>query len=390
MPGEGSQTLRLFNVSSINAGDYYVKITNACGMVYSEYAVLMIQEPPTWDQVPLPQDQIIACGEMQEPEILTATGNFGAALDVDFQEVISDILCPGSYILTRTWEATDTCGFTISYTQIITVEDTQAPTLINPEITCQEYNQSNIIMNLVDAAAFDATSLVGDVAALYQDDCSELVVAELLNIFPGEENSDAFWSFTYEFSISDACGNPTSCEVVYSGGLLEVTGLVVTNTHCYGSEGVIIADDLTVEPSGDVTLIAGISVQLKPGVQVLSGGRLHAYISNQYCENQTPLVASQDENILSLFESDLPNHNSHSFKLYPNPTTGLFTLEFINTTITSPRQIEIYGMLGELILSKEISGEQRWQFNLADRAKGIYIVRVVQGSEIEITKVVKR
>jgi hypothetical protein len=57
---------------------------------------------------------------------------------------------------------------------------------------------------------------------------------------------------------------------------------------------------------------------------------------------------------------------------------------------TDTRLVEICSMISEQILSREISGEQSWRFDLADRAKGIYIVRVVQGSEIEMRRAVKQ
>ncbi len=68
----------------------------------------------------------------------------------------------------------------------------------------------------------------------------------------------------------------------------------------------------------------------------------------------------------------------------------MYAKSFTHFAITGTKLVEIYSMIGELIISREISGEQSWRFNLGDRAKGIYIVRVVQGSEIEIWKVVKQ
>jgi PKD repeat protein len=389
LAGEENSSLQLYNVSTANAGDYYVMVTNACDEIYSESATLTVQEPPSWEQNVFPEDQFAACADVPEAETLTATGNFGETLNVDFYEIITDSICVGNYILTRTWMATDSCGFTISHNQTITVEDTQAPVLINPEITCQELNQNKIMMNLEDAAAFDASALEGDVAALYQDDCSEPIIAVLSKTTPNEENSNAFWSFIYEFNISDGCGNPTCCEVVYSGGLLELSGLVVTDTHCYGSEGMIITGNLTVEPGGDITIIAGVSVQLKPDVQVMNVGRLHAHISNEYCEHPIPLVASKDKNILNHFEAELTNNNSHSFSLYPNPTLGKFTLEFNNAANSSTRLVEIYSMMGELVLSKEVIGNGTLKFDLSKQAGGVYIIRLTQDDKSILRKIVR-
>ncbi|WP_199732325.1 HYR-like domain-containing protein, partial [Flavobacterium macacae] len=60
---------------------------------------------------------------------LTATDNCGTAT-VAFTETTAAGTCAGSYILTRTWIATDLCGLTATHVQTITVQDTTAPTFV--------------------------------------------------------------------------------------------------------------------------------------------------------------------------------------------------------------------------------------------------------------------
>jgi hypothetical protein len=47
-------------------------------------------------------------------------------------------------------------------------------------------------------------------------------------------------------------------------------------------------------------------------------------------------------------------------------------------------------MLGKRIISDNIVGEKKHQFNLGDTPAGIYLVRIVTGGKIETIKLVKQ
>jgi hypothetical protein len=49
---------------------------------------------------------------------------------VDFKETRVDGSCVNSYVLTRTWTATDECGNTTTHKQTITVVDTTKPVFV--------------------------------------------------------------------------------------------------------------------------------------------------------------------------------------------------------------------------------------------------------------------
>jgi hypothetical protein len=53
-------------------------------------------------------------------------------------------------------------------------------------------------------------------------------------------------------------------------------------------------------------------------------------------------------------ETAEPETSESFFKVYPNPTTGMFTLEL--SEIASTVTVEIYGVMGEQILKQEVSG----------------------------------
>jgi len=75
-----------------------------------------------------------------------------------------------------------------------------------------------------------------------------------------------------------------------------------------------------------------------------------------------------------------------SAALFPNPTTGIFTIALTDNENT---HIEIYNGLGQKILGQVLPGE-RTLVNLKDHDRGIYLVRVVRDrSTIYSAKVVK-
>ncbi|WP_444542648.1 HYR-like domain-containing protein, partial [Flavobacterium orientale] len=78
----------------------------------------------------LPTNLNVQCdGDVPAAAVLTATDNCSDAT-VEFTEVITPGDCPGKYLVTRTWTATDCAGNSVSHTQKINVEDTIAPTFV--------------------------------------------------------------------------------------------------------------------------------------------------------------------------------------------------------------------------------------------------------------------
>ena len=72
--------------------------------------------------------------------------------------------------------------------------------------------------------------------------------------------------------------------------------------------------------------------------------------------------------------------------IYPNPTTGLFKLEFNGTVL----KIQIFNMLGEIVLHEEASGKNEIQIDISKNPPGIYFVRISSGEKIFSRKVIKQ
>jgi hypothetical protein len=78
------------------------------------------------------------------------------------------------------------------------------------------------------------------------------------------------------------------------------------------------------------------------------------------------------------------------FKLYPNPTSGRFIIEFFNFPMESDARIEIYGMQGNLIERKELSTGWNHTLSLEGQRPGIYLIRVLYNEMVGIDRILKQ
>ena len=106
--------------------------TDDCGLQSTTTATFTIEDTtnPMFNES-LPADETVACDAVTGAAILTASDNCGTA-SVTFTEITTDGSSADNYVLTRTWTATDECGNINTHTQIITVQDTEAPVVSCP------------------------------------------------------------------------------------------------------------------------------------------------------------------------------------------------------------------------------------------------------------------
>ena len=68
--------------------------------------------------------------------------------------------------------------------------------------------------------------------------------------------------------------------------------------------------------------------------------------------------------------------------LYPNPTTGSFTIELVEES-----NISIYNMLGQQIMQLgKVSGLQH--FDMGNAPKGLYFIQIQNGNQTEVKKLI--
>ncbi|MCX6280144.1 MAG: T9SS type A sorting domain-containing protein, partial [Bacteroidetes bacterium] len=138
-----------------------------------------------------------------------------------------------------------------------------------------------------------------------------------------------------------------------------------------------------------VTMIAAQNIRFLDGTQVYPGGYLHAYITTngQYCCTLFPGMMMTG---VEMSESIPGFTDKFFFRVYPNPTSDKFYIEMEPALRNQNTKIQIFNMIGELIESKEVIGNNGYSFFLGKFAPGIYLIQVNSGDRIEIKKIVKK
>ena len=107
--------------------------TDACGNSSSCIQTITVQDTTDPQFVgTLPGDLTVECSAVPDPATLTATDNCDDDVVVTFDQTRTDGICLDSYILTRTWTATDNCGNSVDHVQVLTVQDNTDPQFVGP------------------------------------------------------------------------------------------------------------------------------------------------------------------------------------------------------------------------------------------------------------------
>jgi hypothetical protein len=195
----------------------------------------------------------------------------------------------------------------------------------------------------------------------------------------------------------NGCGNGTesasfNVQVVPTILTLENVSVGSGQVECYGAaQTVTVAGSGTafaVQSGGSATMIAGHNILYKPTSSVASGGYMHGYIttSNQYCGIQPPPMVA----VISGQQETTKDIDRASFKVYPNPTSGSFVLEFSDKTPEGKIDAVIFSMLGEKLLTYEMTGERSHELSLSGLPAGMYVIHLLTGTKTETVKIIKQ
>ena len=143
----------------------------------------------------------------------------------------------------------------------------------------------------------------------------------------------------------------------------------------------------TVMNGGNVTMIAGQKILYLPGTTVQPGGYLHGYIApnGPWCGTQAPPIPN---NTVAGIGDVQTVSVENWFKVFPNPTTGKFTLELAGESGEQPVTCRIYNLLGEIISETSFSESNKHTLDIEGRQPGIYLIKVTSGDRIGSYKVI--
>ena len=143
-----------------------------------------------------------------------------------------------------------------------------------------------------------------------------------------------------------------------------------------------------VHQGAHVNHIAGQNIVYLPGTKVFPGGYMHGYISVDFCSPYGLPAAAVNTGVDD--QTNPINAENSFFKVFPNPTTGKFTLELKGDASSVQGHIDILTILGDRIFSKDILLERTQEFFLSDRPTGMYVIRVTSGVNSRTEKIIKQ
>ncbi|ESU25432.1 hypothetical protein FSS13T_16650 [Flavobacterium saliperosum S13] len=205
---------------------------DACGNTSSVSQTITVSDtiPPVAPEAPA--DITVSCGTLIPPMIaLTATDNCQDAITVEGIEFTTLGTCDNSYVVTRTWTFTDSCGNSSSVSQIITVSDTIPP--VAPETPA-------------DIAVSCGIEIPRPVTLTASDNCSgEISALSVDTVQPGDCLNSYVVTRTWTFT--DTCGNSSSISQM------------ITVSDQIAPVAPAAPDNITVECAGDVPAMISLT-----------------------------------------------------------------------------------------------------------------------------------
>ena len=131
-------------------------------------------------------------------------------------------------------------------------------------------------------------------------------------------------------------------------------------------------------------------------VNVGPGGPVYSYVpagndrvscilvSNLSCVSCNPAISN-----MIIMTVNGNSSNKSSFVVYPNPTTGMFTLERRGDAETFEGRIELSNMQGEQIMTALLTQERKFSFSLSGSPAGVYFLRIFTSGDVETIKIDK-
>ena len=210
------------------------KATDNCGNFSTCIQTITLQDvtPPV---ITCPASLAINCQDSQLPAFTgtaTARDNCDPAPVLTYTDVITAGSCPGSYVIFRTWKATDNCNNFSTCLQTITVHD-----ITPPVITCP----ANQTINCDDPSTPATTG-----TATATDNCDPAPVITYSDMsVPGGCTGNG--TIIRTWTAIDNCENSSSCIQVIS--IQDVTPPAIT------CPGPIIVECITQVPVPDTSLV---------------------------------------------------------------------------------------------------------------------------------------
>ncbi|WP_299460645.1 zinc-dependent metalloprotease [uncultured Microscilla sp.] len=171
---------------------------------------------------------------------------------------------------------------------------------------------------------------------------------------------------------------------------LVITQNVLNGQNDAQEAGNTITASNTIFNGGVANYQAGSAILLVPGFFAQSGSNATLVIAP--CSNDMAPSTTNQLVKRQLAPATTTDIDNTELSLYPNPTGGSFTIAVPVVTTTradkARQSLEVYTMLGTLVLRKLVRNGERIAVDLTKRPKGIYLVKYISNGQVTIKKVV--
>jgi hypothetical protein len=104
---------------------------------------------------------------------------------------------------------------------------------------------------------------------------------------------------------------------------------------------------------------------------------------------ENSVAATVKITVLNVIKVGNSETSTPAFKVYPNPTTGMFTLKF-NQSTGKKTEISVSNLIGAEVFRKELDNATNYQIDLSNQVSGIYLLKVIVDNRQYISKIVIR
>ncbi|MEP6846716.1 MAG: peptidoglycan DD-metalloendopeptidase family protein [Panacibacter sp.] len=207
----------------------------------------------------------------------------------------------------------------------------------------------------------------------------------------------------YTFSLSDPAG--TYRYTVTFGGktyshyftkdcpsTIEISGAVSGQKGYMVSNSISSAQTISGSSANYIKYMADGRVTLTPGFRATAGCRFVA--NTKGCNNSTagavPLPQAIANNTAASQVVENDNETPTRVKLFPNPSTGVFTVKY-SSKETFKASVNIRNIMGQVVCTiplKEYNGHLQQIINISSKPKGIYLIEIVTGNKRITEKII--
>ncbi|MCX6303554.1 MAG: T9SS type A sorting domain-containing protein [Bacteroidetes bacterium] len=183
-----------------------------------------------------------------------------------------------------------------------------------------------------------------------------------------------------------------------------------SDTTCYNALQTLLVGPASFS-GGRAYFIAGQKISFLPGFIAKNGAQVWAGITTtgQFCSQVSGIVfgsmqplsavsgnGAGQRDMLHQENRDSTGSAIHEpvrddlFRIWPNPTSNMFTVELYADPGESAVSVMCYNGMGSLIFESTRKQGRKHDFSLAGQVRGIYLVRVVAGGHAGMKKIIKQ